>query len=107
MVGFFGLGSKLISEFVYESTMKYATYIVLLGKRKLQSINDFEEYLKRYNNECYKLGLHNNATCKAHYLASLPSNIPELVLETISMKNISEQNLIMPDAVGFSSGKIK
>ncbi|KAL4186888.1 hypothetical protein AMTRI_Chr09g16130 [Amborella trichopoda] len=95
------LGSKLISEFVSESPIQYVTNIVLLGKRNLQSIDDFEECSKSYSNECYKLRLHNNATCNAYYLASLPSNIPELVLETLSMKNIAVQNLVMADVLCY------
>ncbi|KAL4189072.1 hypothetical protein AMTRI_Chr08g163690 [Amborella trichopoda] len=107
MAGFPELRSKLISKFVSESRIQYATDIVLLGKRKLQSIDDFEEYSKSYNNECYRLGLHNNATCNAYYLASLSGNVPKLVLAILSMKNISVQNLVMADVVGFAKGETK
>ncbi|KAL4189277.1 hypothetical protein AMTRI_Chr08g206190 [Amborella trichopoda] len=75
--------------FVSKSPIQYAIDIVLMGKRKLQSIDDFEEYSKSYNNEYCRLGLYNNATCNAYYLASLPSNIPKLVLEIPFMKNLS------------------
>ncbi|KAL4199267.1 hypothetical protein AMTRI_Chr03g50320 [Amborella trichopoda] len=79
MAGISELGSKLISEFLFESPIKY----------------------------CYSLGLHNNATSNGYYLASLPSNIPELVLETLSMKNILVQNLVMIAVLGFARGEIK
>ncbi|KAL4189141.1 hypothetical protein AMTRI_Chr08g163990 [Amborella trichopoda] len=84
MAGFAELGSKLISEFVSECPIQCATDIVLLRKRKLQSIDDFSEYSKSYNNY-----------------------ILELVLVTLSMKNLSVQNLVTADVVGFARGEIK
>ncbi|KAL4198541.1 hypothetical protein AMTRI_Chr03g140720 [Amborella trichopoda] len=39
------------------------------------------------------MGLHNNATCNAYYLASLPGNIPKLVLQTLSMEKYSNTKL--------------
>ncbi|KAL4193074.1 hypothetical protein AMTRI_Chr06g197520 [Amborella trichopoda] len=80
---------------------------ILLGERKLQNIDDFQEYSKSYSNESCRLGLHNIAICHAYYLAFFQGNIQELVLETPSMKNIAVQNPAMPNVVGCARGEIK